>query len=143
MLDQQTQLVSEQTRLFINLLLEEQAALTASEMDVVILLTEKKLAQADALEKATTPELLQGLKELRTRINQGENLDHHPLLSLNRLLEEANRLNHINGVMIEQHMKHIRLAMSHLDGITPTVRILYGKDGMGERGSIGRSLGSA
>ena len=143
MLDEQIQQVCEQTRLFIQVLLDEQSALTASEMDAVILLTEKKLSQADALERATTPALLQALKELRIKINQGERIDDHPLSELIRLLEEANRLNHINGVMIEQHMRHIRLAMSHLDSITPTVRQLYGKDGLGERGSIGRSLGSA
>ena len=144
MLDEQAQkTILEQTQKFIEILLEEQVALTSSDIEKVVRLTEEKLSQADALEKSTRPPLLQDLATLRLKINPGLPVENEELFPLMRLLEEASRLNQINGVMIEQHMKHIRLAMTHLDSITPTVRQLYGKDGLGARGSIGRSLGSA
>lgn len=143
MFEEQAQKLFEYTQRFIEILLEEQVALTSSDIETVVRLTEVKLNQADILENAAKPDLLKALSDLKAKINQGHTIEDHQLLPLMRLLEEANRLNQINGVMIEQHMKHIRLAMTHLDSITPTVRQLYGKDGLGTRGSIGRSLGSA
>jgi flagellar biosynthesis/type III secretory pathway chaperone len=128
---------------FIAILKEEQDALTANDIDAVVRLTEQKLACAEALEAFTTPTLLNTLTELRARIQRGQPVENDPFYTLLKLVEEANRLNKINGVVIEQHINTIRLAMDQLDRINPGVRQLYGKDGLGSRGSVGRSLGSA
>lgn len=128
---------------FVAILKEEQDALTANNIEAVVRLTEQKLACAEALETFTTPTLINTLSELRSRIQSGQAVHEDPYYPLFILVEEANRLNKINGVVIEQHIKTIRLAMDHLDRINPGVRQLYGKDGLGSRGSVGRSLGSA
>jgi flagellar biosynthesis/type III secretory pathway chaperone len=128
---------------FVAILKEEQDALTANNIEAVVRLTEQKLACAEALETFTTPTLINTLSELRSRIQSGQAVQEDPYYPLFILVEEANRLNKINGVVIEQHIKTIRLAMDHLDRINPGVRQLYGKDGLGSRGSVGRSLGSA
>jgi len=128
---------------FVAILKEEQDALTANNIEAVVRLTEQKLACAEALETFTTPTLINTLSELRSRIQSGQAVLEDPYYPLFILVEEANRLNKINGVVIEQHIKTIRLAMDHLDRINPGVRQLYGKDGLGSRGSVGRSLGSA
>jgi flagellar biosynthesis/type III secretory pathway chaperone len=139
-LSQEGQVLAQQ---FFDILLEEQKALTASDMDAVVRLTEQKLACAQALEAFTTPSLIESLTGLRKRMKNAEPVKEDPLYPILHLIEEANKLNQINGVMIEQHIKTIRLAMHNLDAINPGVRQLYGKDGLGSRGSIGRSLGSA
>ena len=85
--------VLEQTQKFIDILLEEQVALTSSDIEKVVRLTEEKLSQADALEKSTSAALLQDLASLRLKITQGQPVENEELFPLMRLLEEASRLN--------------------------------------------------
>jgi len=126
---------------FIEILRSESAALTSNNIDDVVALTPQKLECADQLEALTTPDLIEALAALRSKIQRNEAPQNDPYFELLELIQEANQLNQINGVMIEQSLTQIRLAISRLDALSPA-RQLYGKDGLGQSGSAGRSFGA-
>lgn len=126
---------------FIEILRSESAALTSNKIDDVVALTPQKLECADQLEALTTPDLINALAALRSKIQRNEASQNDPYFELLELIQEANQLNQINGVMIEQSLTQIRLAISRLDALSPA-RQLYGKDGFGQSGSAGRSFGA-
>ena len=127
---------------FLLALREEQAALTAGNTEALRPLADRKIAIARKIESQTSSELAPALRDTEYRMRRGEPAANAECAALHRMTREANELNRVNGVLIDQQLGQIRLSLSRIDPVSPT-RQLYGRDGQGQGNGRGRSFGAA
>lgn len=126
---------------FIEALRSEHDALVAGRVDDVAELAGRKLDCARRLEDGARPEFLALLRDARQRSRHGMPAANAESTELFGLVRQAAELNRINGALIDQHLKQVRLSLSRIDPVSPT-RQLYGRDGQGGSGLRGRSFGT-
>lgn len=126
---------------FLAALRAEHEALSERRTDDLSALADRKLACAQRLEQSASPAFRAMLRDTQQRTRRGEAAASTPDGQLWLLLREAAELNRTNGILIDQHLKQVRLSLAHIDPVSPT-RQLYGRDGQGSGKSPGRSFGS-
>lgn len=127
---------------FLAALRAEQQALTERRTDDLALLADRKLACAQRLEQSASPAFASMLRDAQQRSRSGLAPASADQGELWQLLREAAELNRTNGVLIDQHLKQVRLSLARIEPVSPT-RQLYGRDGQGNAAARGRSFGSA
>ncbi|MDE3012413.1 MAG: flagellar export chaperone FlgN, partial [Pseudomonadota bacterium] len=115
---------------------------TENRTDDLAVLADRKLACAQRLEQSASPAFAALLRDAQQRSRMGLAPAGADQGQLWLLLREAAELNRTNGVLIDQHLKQVRLSLARIEPVSPT-RQLYGRDGQGNAGTRGRSFGSA
>ena len=126
---------------FLSALRAEHDALVAGETDALEGLADRKLACAGRLEREASPGFSAMLRATQAQLRRGEKAAQPEDAELHRLVQQANELNRLNGVLIGQHLGLIRLSLARLDPVSPT-RQIYGRDGQGHSNHAGRSFGA-
>lgn len=126
---------------FLGALRAERDALSERRTDDLAALADRKLACAQRLEQAASPAFRSMLKATQQRARRGEPAASPQDGEIWQGLREAAELNRTNGILIDQHLKQVRLSLAHIDPVSPT-RQLYGRDGQGSSHARGRSFGS-
>lgn len=136
---------------FIALLQQEQGLLTENSIDPLLTLSEKKSAQAIALNRLTEARQKELLKcspslttpsSIRTWLESNTAAGLAIWLELLTLAEQARQLNQINGELIQMKLRHNQQLLTALSRAVSQAD-LYGPDGQSSfSAGSGRSLGS-
>jgi flagella synthesis protein FlgN len=131
-------------RAFIVLLEQEQESLLSPNVDALTVLAEKKTNSSDHIQalarqrRTSMPDSLTTEKWLQANSPEGLALWHDIL----QLVEQAQRLNHLNGELIQIKMRYNQQALVALVGATQHAAGIYGPDGQPNLPNSVRNLGS-
>jgi flagella synthesis protein FlgN len=131
-------------RAFIVLLEQEQESLLSPNVDALTALAEKKTNSSVQIHelarqrRESMPDSLTTEKWLQANSPEGLTLWHDIL----QLVEQAQRLNHLNGELIQIKMRYNQQALVALVGATQHAAGIYGPDGQPNLPNSVRNLGS-